>query len=114
CTFVHDFVSFVVWSLQNYKILGEWLRSGPLFLWNLYYFALLSDSNSLAPSTNLPILSHEELHQKREEVVRDYYRQIEAKEEQKGKENLLKDILSEITIPSEEEIAKEAERISQQ
>ncbi|MBQ9667826.1 MAG: hypothetical protein IJV45_03640, partial [Prevotella sp.] len=45
CTFVHDFVSFVVWSLQNYKILGERLRSGPLFLWNLYYFALLSDSN---------------------------------------------------------------------
>ena len=46
CTFVHDFVSFVVWSLQNYKILGERLRSGPLFLGNLHFFTLLSDSNS--------------------------------------------------------------------
>ena len=68
----------------------------------------------LDPSADLPILSHRELHQKREEVVRNYYRQIEAKKEQKEQENLLKDILSEITIPSEEEIAKEAERIRQQ
>lgn len=68
----------------------------------------------LDPSADLPILSHEELHQKREEVVRNYYRQIEAKKEQKEQENLLKDILSEISIPSEEEIAKEAERIRKQ
>lgn len=68
----------------------------------------------LDPSADLTILSHGELHQKREEVVRNYYRQIEAKKEQKEQENLLKDILSEISIPSEEEIAKEADRIRQQ
>lgn len=68
----------------------------------------------LDPSVDLPFLSHAELHQKREELVRNYYRQIEAKKEQMEQENLLKDILSEITIPSEEEIAKETERIRQQ
>ena len=68
----------------------------------------------LAPSADLHMLSHEELHQKREEVVSNYYRQIEAKKEQKEQENILKEVLSGITIASDEEIAKEAERIRQQ
>ena len=68
----------------------------------------------LDPSADFPFLSHGELHQKREEAVRNYYRQIEAKKEQKIQGNILKEILSEITFPSEEEIAKEAERIRQQ
>jgi len=46
CTFAHDFVSFVVSQLQNYKILGERLMSGPLFLWILHYTEVLSDSNN--------------------------------------------------------------------
>ncbi|MBO6287364.1 MAG: hypothetical protein J6M94_02090, partial [Prevotella sp.] len=49
CTFAHDFVSFVVSQLQNYKILGERLMSGPLFLWILHYTEVLSDSNNLNP-----------------------------------------------------------------
>lgn len=52
----------------------------------------------LAPSTDLTILSHEKLHQKREEVERNYYKEIEAKKEQKEQEDLLKDVMSEIMI----------------
>ncbi|MBR4773466.1 MAG: hypothetical protein IK010_03450 [Bacteroidales bacterium] len=65
------------------------------------------------PSAIFP-LSHEELHQKREEVLKKYYQQIEAKKEQEYQGEILKEVLGEVHIMSEEEIAKEAERIRQQ
>lgn len=68
----------------------------------------------LDPSVDLHLLSHSELHQKREEMVRNYYRQIEAQKEKKIQENILKEILTDVTIPSEEEIAKEGERVRKQ
>lgn len=68
----------------------------------------------LDPSVELAGLSHYDLHQKREEVVKHYYQQIKDKEEQERQGDLLKEVLSEVQIISEEEIAKEAERIRQQ
>ena len=68
----------------------------------------------LDPSVELAGLSHYDLHQKREEVVKHYYQQIKDKEEQERRGDLLKEVLSEVQIISEEEIAKEAERIRQQ
>lgn len=60
----------------------------------------------LDPSADLRLLSHEELHQKREEAVRNYYRQIEEKKEQKKQEQILKDILNDFAILSKEEMAE--------
>ena len=68
----------------------------------------------LDPSVELAGLSHYDLHQKREEVVKHYYQQIKDKEEQERQGDLLREVLSEVQIISEEEIAKEAERIRQQ
>ena len=68
---------------------------------------------SLDPSAVYPI-THQELHKKREEVLNNYYKQIEDKKEKERQGNILKDVLGEVQIMSEEEIAKEAERIRQQ
>ena len=68
---------------------------------------------SLDPSAVFPI-SHQELHKKREETLNNYYKQIEDKKEKERQGNILKDVLGEVQIMSEEEIAKEAERIRQQ
>lgn len=68
----------------------------------------------LAPTVELAGLSHDDLHQKREEVVKHYYQQIKDKEEQEQQGDILKEVLGEMQIMSEEEIAKEAERIRQQ
>ena len=68
---------------------------------------------SLDPSAVFPI-SHQELHKKREETLNNYYKQIEDKKEKERQGNILKDVLGEVQIMSEEEIAREAERIHQQ
>ena len=68
----------------------------------------------LDPSVELAGLSHYDLHQKREEVENRYYQQIKDREEQERQGNVLREILGEVQIMSEEEIAKEAERIRQQ
>ena len=68
----------------------------------------------LDPSVEIQGLSHDELHQKREEVLANHFKKIEAQERQKQEEEALKDILGEIQFMSEEDIAKEAERIRQQ
>ena len=61
------------------------------------------------PSAILP-LSHDELHKKREEVLKE----IETKQERERQGEILEEVLSKMPIMSEEEMAKEAERIRQQ
>ena len=68
---------------------------------------------SIDPSAIFPI-THQELHKKREEVLSNYYKEIENKKEQERQGNILKEVLGEVQFMSEEEIAKEAERIRQQ
>ena len=73
---------------------------------------------TLAPSDNLINLSHEELHKKRMDLERAHYQQIEnqkkAQIESERQGQILKEVLGEVQIMSEEEIAKEAQRIREQ
>jgi len=68
---------------------------------------------SIDHSVVFPI-THEELHKKREEVLKNYYKQMEDKKAQERQGDILKEVLGEVQIMSEEEMAKEAERIRQQ
>lgn len=52
--------------------------------------------HKLYPSIDLPInISHDELHKKREEIETNYYKQIEAEDKARERENLLKEVLEE-------------------
>lgn len=73
---------------------------------------------TLAPSENIIDLSHDELHKKRMDLEQTHQQQIkaqkEAQMEQERQGQILKDVLGEVQIMSEEEIAKEAQRIREQ
>ena len=73
---------------------------------------------TLATSENLIDLSHDELHKKRMDLEQAHQQQIkaqkEAQMEQERQGQILEDVLGEVQIMSEEEIAKEAQRIREQ
>ena len=72
----------------------------------------------LAPNENVINLSHQELHQKRMDLERAHNQQIEAQREaqieREKQGHILEEVISEVPIMSEEEMAKEAQRIREQ
>lgn len=73
---------------------------------------------TLAPSENVINLSHEDLHKKRMDIERAHNQQIEAQKEaqleQERQGHILEEVISEVPIMTEEEMAKEAQRIREQ
>ncbi len=59
------------------------------------------------PTENLINLSHDEIHKKRMDIAK-------AQEEQERQGQILKEAIEEVTIMSEEEMEKEAQRIREQ